>query len=173
MAPNSVDELMDLLHACRGARSLPDHGGGPVDLHDHALRTAALLRRRRPADKELQLAGLVHGLGALLHPNDPAGHAGRTAEAVHPLLGERVARLVLLHAAARRAQSGAMSAAMSAREASDFAGDPLAEDAVTLLQAADEARSPALDGGVLEDWRPVLESVAAAHAGRASGSVRR
>jgi predicted HD phosphohydrolase len=169
MAPNSVDELMDLLHACRGARSRPDHGGGPVDLHDHALRTAALLRRRRPADKELQLAGLVHGLGALLHPNDPAGHAGRTADAVRPLLGERVARLVLLHAAAQRARSGAMNA----REASDVAGDPLAEDAVTLLQAGDEGRSPGVEGGVLEDWRPVLEAVAAAHAARASGSVRR
>jgi hypothetical protein len=39
-----VDELMDLLYACR---------------HQRALLTAALLRRGRPADKELQVAGLV------------------------------------------------------------------------------------------------------------------
>lgn len=179
MAANSVDELMDLLHACQGAWDTPDRSGDPVDLHDHALQTAALLRRRRPADKELQVAGLVHDLGHLLLPGDDARHADRAADAVRPLLGERVARLVQLHVPAKRylaavepgrplsAQSAQTLAVqggpMSHDEAARFALDPLAEDAVRLRQADDEGKTVGLDAGVLEDWRPVLESVAAAH----------
>ncbi len=59
MELRSVEELMDLLYACRGEQPAGEYGGGPGDPHGHALRTAALLRRRRPADKELQVAGLV------------------------------------------------------------------------------------------------------------------
>ncbi|MGP2442247.1 hypothetical protein ACTT8P_34000, partial [Streptomyces sp. JW3] len=70
MELRSVEELMDLLYACREA-AVP--GGGPADAHGHALRTAALLRRGRPADKELQVAGLVPAVGELLWPGDPAG----------------------------------------------------------------------------------------------------
>ncbi|MEU2338981.1 hypothetical protein ABZ608_36355 [Streptomyces sp. NPDC013172] len=73
MELRSVEELMDLLYACR---------------HQRALRTAALLRRARPADKELQVAGLVHGIGELL------GSADAAARAVRDLLGERVHHLV-------------------------------------------------------------------------------
>ncbi|MEU2618281.1 hypothetical protein ABZ642_08925 [Streptomyces sp. NPDC007157] len=73
MELRSVEELMDLLHACR---------------HQRALRTAALLRRSRPADKELQVAGLVHGIEELPGPADGAAHA------VRHLLGERVYHLV-------------------------------------------------------------------------------
>jgi hypothetical protein len=60
---------MDLLHACGS---------------EHALRTAALLRRSRPADKELQVAGLLLG-------------TGQTAGIFRTLLGERVHRLVRHH----------------------------------------------------------------------------
>lgn len=108
MELRSVEELMDLLYAGR---------------HQHALRTAALLRRSRPADKELQVAGLVQGLGA--------------AEAVRPLLGERVFRLV-------RGDGG-----------------PADDDVLRLGQAGEESRTAGFDAGVLEDWRTVLELVAA------------
>ncbi|MFF3749349.1 metal-dependent phosphohydrolase [Streptomyces sp. NPDC002018] len=183
MAANSVDELMDLLHACRGVRDTRERGGDPVDLHDHALRTAALLRRRHPADKELQIAGLVHDLGHLLLPGDDAGHADRAADAVRPLLGVRVARLVQLHVPAKRylaavepwhtlsersartlrLQGGAMNRA----EVEAFVLDPLAEDALLLRRADDESGTVGPDAGIMEDWRPVLESVAAGrhHAG--------
>ncbi|MCZ4515727.1 hypothetical protein O3Q52_48000, partial [Streptomyces sp. ActVer] len=97
MELRSVEELMDLLHACRGSRNSAGHGGAPADLHDHALQTAALLRRSRPADKELQVAGLVHVIGQLLRPGDVAAHADHAADTVRPLLGERVSRLVRLH----------------------------------------------------------------------------
>ncbi|MDJ0382785.1 HD domain-containing protein [Streptomyces sp. G-G2] len=177
MVIGCVEELMDLLRACRGAWDAPDRGGDPVDLHDHALQTAALLRRSHPFDKELQVAGLVHDLGHLLFPGDDAGHARHGAEAVRPLLGARVTRLVRLHVPAKRylaavepgralspqsaltlrAQGGVMSPA----EAAAFAADPDAAAAVTLRQADDAGKVVGLDAGVMEDWRPVLERVAA------------
>ncbi|KOV61803.1 hypothetical protein [Streptomyces sp. MMG1121] len=124
MELRSVEELMDLLYAGR---------------HQHALRTAALLRRSRPADKELQVAGLVHGIGPVLCPGDERGRARSTAEAVRALLGERVFRLV-------RGDTGA------------------ADDDVQRLRLADEeGRTAGFDAGVLEDWRTVLELVAARH----------
>ncbi|MER6684427.1 hypothetical protein [Streptomyces olivaceoviridis] len=125
MELRSVEELMDLLHA-----------GRP----QHALRTAALLRRGRPADKELQVAGLVLGIGPVLCPGDEAARARSAAEAVRALLGERVFRLVRGDA------------------------DPADDDALRLRQAREEGRTAGLDAGVLEDWRTVLELVAARHA---------
>ncbi|MFE9116565.1 HD domain-containing protein [Streptomyces sp. NPDC007172] len=173
----SVEELMELLHACRGAWDTPDRSGDPVDLYDHALQTSHLLRRSRPADKELQVAGLVHDLGHLLHPGDDAGHADTAARAVRPLLGDRVAGLVRLHVPAKRylaavepdrtlsPQSAltlrAQGGVMGPEEAAAFARDPLAEDAVVLRQADDAGKVVGLDVGVMEDWRPVLELVAA------------
>ncbi|MEU8029044.1 hypothetical protein AB0C13_10425 [Streptomyces sp. NPDC049099] len=111
MELRSVEELMDLLYAGR---------------HQHALRTAALLRRSRPADKELQVAGLVQDIGA--------------TEAVRSLLGERVFRLV--------------------RGDCDPTA-PADDDVLRLRQADAESRTAGFDAGVLEDWRKVLELVAA------------
>ncbi|MFF4137124.1 hypothetical protein ACFY1B_37680 [Streptomyces mirabilis] len=139
MELRSVEELMDLLHACRGARDTPGRCGGRVDLHDHALQTAALLRRSRPADKELQVAGLVHAVGQLLRPGDTAGHTDLAADLVRPLLGERVSRLVGLHAGG------------------------WADDVLSLRHADESGRVPGLHAGVLEDWRTVLELLAAQH----------
>ncbi|MEU3275864.1 hypothetical protein [Streptomyces antibioticus] len=144
MELRGVEELMDLLYACRGVRDTPGSPGAPgPDLHEHALRTAALLRRSRPADKELQLTGLVQPIGRLLRPTDPAGRAERAAEAVRPLLGARVARLVGLH---------------------PWRGVPADDDLLRLRQAAEDGRAGGFDAGVLEDWRTVLELVAARNA---------
>ncbi|MFJ8546008.1 hypothetical protein ACIRFH_29165 [Streptomyces sp. NPDC093586] len=138
MELRSVEGLMALLAACRGVRPSAGRDGGPADPHGHALRTAALLRRRRPADKELQVAGLVSVVGTLLWPGGPAG---RTAEAVRPLLGPRVAHLLHGYALA------------DARCHDD--------DLLSLRRADEEARTAVFDAGVLEDWRTVLELVAA------------
>ncbi|MDN3025618.1 HD domain-containing protein [Streptomyces sp. S.PB5] len=124
MELRSVEELMDLLYACR---------------HQHALRTAALLRRSRPADKELQVAGLVHDIGQLLCPGDETARAQRAADAVRPLLGERVYRLVRRH------------------------GSAADDDLLRLRLADEESRGAGFDAGVLEDWRTVLELVAERH----------
>ncbi|MBC2903773.1 hypothetical protein [Streptomyces cupreus] len=137
MELRSVEELMDLLYACRGAWGAPGRG---TDLHQQALRTAALLRRSRPADKELQVAGLVQAIGPLLRPGDRAAQPDCAADAVRALLGERVARLV-------RTQGRNT--------------DPSDDDPLRLRQAAEEARTASFDAGVLEDWRTVLELLAA------------
>ncbi|MEU2715373.1 hypothetical protein [Streptomyces sp. NPDC007205] len=117
MELRSVEELMDLLYAGR---------------HQHALRTAALLRRSRPADKELQVAGLVQDIGA--------------TEAVRSLLGERVYRLV------RGDRDPTAPTALAD------------DDLLRLRQAGAESRTAGFDAGVLEDWRTVLELVAARNA---------
>lgn len=122
MELRSVEELMDLLHACP---------------HQRGLRTAALLRRGRPADKELQVAGLVQDIGQLLCPGGEARRREHAAEAVRSLLGERVHRLVRRHGPA---------------------GD---DDLLRLRLADEESRAAGFDAGVLEDWRTVLELVAA------------
>ncbi|MGW3682280.1 hypothetical protein [Streptomyces prasinus] len=140
MEPRSVGELMDLLYACRGTVDVPVPGGAPVDAYDHALRAAALLRRRRPADKELQVAGLVRPVGRLLWPGEPATRADRAADAVRVLLGERVAGLVR-----RRPRHG-------------LRGEE--EDLLALRTADEEACGACFDAGVLEDWRTVLELLA-------------
>ncbi|MFD8570649.1 inositol oxygenase family protein [Streptomyces sp. NPDC057694] len=172
----TVDELMAALHACRGAWDTPDRSGDPVDLHDHALQTAALLRRSHPSDKELQVAGLVHDLGHLLCPGDDAGHAGTAADAVRGLLGVRVAELIRLHVPAKRylaavepsralsAQSAltldAQGGPMSPAEVAAFETDPHGADAVELRQADDAGKVVGLDAGVMEDWRPLLTLLA-------------
>ncbi|MEY2227101.1 metal-dependent phosphohydrolase [Streptomyces sp. BF23-19] len=130
-------ELMELLRA---------------DLDDRGLRTAALLRRSHPFDKELQIAGLLHCLGSLLRLSDGAVTVGVAAESIRPLLGERVARLVRLQAPHRPTDAHA------GRRAGD---DAEAEAVATLCQARDSAAAAGLDAGVLEDWRPLLELVAA------------
>lgn len=140
MELRSVEELMDLLYACRGTSAVPDRDRPPVDLHDHALRTAALLRRGRPADKELQVAGLVQPVGGLLWPGDPAGRADQAADAVRALLGDRVSRLV------RHCPCPDV---------------PADDDLLALRQATEEGRTAVFDAGVLEDWRTVLELLAA------------
>ncbi len=129
----SVVELMDLLRA---------------SLDDRALRTAALLRRSRPADKELQLAGLLQDVGRMLRPGDGARHAVLGAHALRPLLGDRVARLV--------------RAAGAAGGSFGPGGGPDDAEAVATLRGAREAAGACgPDAGVLEDWRPLLELVAA------------
>ncbi len=93
----TTDELLALL-----ARGVEHADEERVDLLDHSLQCADLLRDRFPDDRELQLAGLVHDVGTILVPDDPAEHASTGAAAVAPLLGRRVAWLVSWHADAKR-----------------------------------------------------------------------
>ncbi|MDX3781207.1 hypothetical protein [Streptomyces europaeiscabiei] len=171
MELRSVDELMDLLHACLGGggrapdrrRDGPDRTPGTcTDPHEHALRTAALLRRGRPADKELQVAGLVHTLGQLLRPGDDTSHADLAADAVRPLLGDRVAHLVRLHALGPDH--------LVRLHAGGWVDAGLVEDVLTLRQADEAGRSAGVDAGGLEDWRTMLELVAD-RAGRVGASA--
>ncbi|MFJ6480044.1 MULTISPECIES: hypothetical protein [unclassified Streptomyces] len=125
-----------------------------ADPDDQGLRTAALLRRSRPFDKELQIAGLVHRLGHLLRLSDGTVTVGVAAESIRPLLGERVARLVRLQSPDRAAVTD------DGHRDGDGDGDDT-EAVATLRQARDSAGAAGLDAGVLEDWQPLLELVAA------------
>ncbi|MFD7256229.1 hypothetical protein [Streptomyces sp. NPDC059874] len=129
---------MDLLRGCRAGRG---------------LGTAALLRRSHPFDKELQVAGLVHDIGTLLCPGDRTFRADLAAAVVRPLLGERVAVLVALAEGDGSEETGGTGRPGGNGETR--------EAAATLRQARDAAAASGLDAGVLEDWRPVLELVAA------------
>ena len=91
------DDLVELL-----ARGVDHADDECVDLLAHSLQCAALLAERRPEDRELQIAGLVHDVGSILRPNEPERHAATGAAAVAPLLGRRVAWLVSWHADAKR-----------------------------------------------------------------------
>ncbi|MGW7330594.1 HD domain-containing protein, partial [Streptomyces sp. NPDC054840] len=129
-----------------------------ADPDDRGLRTAALLRRSHPFDKELQIAGLVHCLGSLLRLSDGAVTVGVAAESIRPLLGERVARLVRLQSPHRSTEAHAGRHDAAGAEADP---DAEAEAVATLCQARDSAAAAALDAGVLEDWQPLLDLVAA------------
>ncbi|WP_199808139.1 metal-dependent phosphohydrolase [Streptomyces sp. NRRL F-2580] len=152
----SVLELMQLL------RGSPD---------DRGLRTAALLRRSHPFDKELQLAGLLHDIGRLLRLSDGTVTVGVAAEAIRPLLGRRVARLVRLSgglggdgAAGSRQDTASASGPGAGSGSGSSSGSgfgPDAEAVSALRHARDSAAAADLDAGVLEDWRPLLDLVAA------------
>ena len=152
-----------------------------VDLLDHGLQCAERLREVAPDDVELQVAGLVHDIGTALVPDAPDRHARLGADAVRPLLGARVARLVRGHAEAKRylvAVDADYRASLSARSIVTLAaqGGPLderaadafshgrdAEDLVALRRADDAAKvAGALVPG-LESWRGPLAAVIGAH----------
>ncbi|MFI6537497.1 HD domain-containing protein [Nonomuraea sp. NPDC050547] len=172
----TVDELMDILTRCEDAWDSPDRTGDPVALLDHGLQVAAVVREWHPDDLELQVAGLVHDIGHLLHPGDEAGHANAGADAVRPLLGERVAGLVELHVPAKRylatvEPSRALSpesartlelqgGLMSDAEVAAFETHPYGLAAVTLRRADDLGKVIGLTRPPLEElgtWRPIIE----------------
>jgi predicted HD phosphohydrolase len=175
---STVDELMSLLTGCHDVWDMPDRSGDPVDILDHDLQCAELLRQAYPADEELQVAGLLHDIGHMLVPGDDAGHGRHGAQAVRPLLGDRVARLVELHVVAKRylaatdavhaeglspssrrtlvAQGGPMNAA----EVAAFQADPDFSAAIALRRADDAGKVVGLEVAPLESWRAVIERVA-------------
>ncbi|MFG1794639.1 HD domain-containing protein [Nocardia sp. NPDC049149] len=174
---STVDELMVLLANGEDVWDMPDRSGDPVDILDHDRQCAELLRQRYPHDEELQVAGLVHDVGHQLFPGDDAGHGRHGADAIRALLGARVARLVELHVVAKRylaatdsahtlspssartliAQGGPMSAA----EIAEFRTDPDFDAAIALRHADDAGKVVGLTVAPLDEWRPVIERVAA------------
>jgi predicted HD phosphohydrolase len=165
----TFDELFALLG--RGTEHADEE---LVDLLDHSLQCAALLAERHPGDRELQIAGLVHDIGTILHPDDPAQHASTGAAAVAPLLGHRVARLVSWHADAKRylvtTDAGyrqrlsarsivtleAQGGAMSETEVAALAAAPDLAALLELRRADDDAKVIGLAVPALDTWRPLL-----------------
>jgi predicted HD phosphohydrolase len=164
----TLDALLDLLAGCAAQADEEN-----VDLLAHSLQCAQRLREFAPDDLELQVSGLVHDVGTALVPDAPDRHARVGADAVRPLLGARVARLVAGHAEAKRylvAVDASYRAALSARSIVTLAaqGGPLdaraaeafargrdAEALVALRRADDGAKIPGAVVAGLHSWRPV------------------
>jgi predicted HD phosphohydrolase len=179
VSTRDVDALLETL-----ARGVELDDGEPVDVLAHSLQCAALLSERHPDDPELALAGLVHDVGTILRPDEPATHGATGAALVAPVLGRRVAWLVSWHADAKRflvttdpeyrsrlsprslltleAQGGPM-------DETTVAGLRAAPDLAALLElrrADDDAKVPGADVAPLNSWRPLLVEQAAKVAGR-------
>jgi len=170
-----VGGLLELLDAAR-----LEHAGEPVDLLDHGLQCAARLERTAPEDLELQVAGLVHDLGAVLDPDRPDLHARIGADAVRGVLGGRVADLVAGHDEAKRylvttdagyrqrlsAHSRAtlrlQGGLMDPDERARFLAHPDADALVLLRWADDVAKVPGAPVPGLDHWTLALYAVAAA-----------
>jgi len=96
---NDTTEVIEHLRSLETTESAETPGFFELQ---HGLQCAALLAVTDPDDVELQVAGLVHDLA---HPWDGPGqprHATMGAEAVRPVLGERVAMLIEGHVPAKR-----------------------------------------------------------------------
>ena len=150
---------------------------GGYSLLEHLLQCADLLATWRPDDRELALAGLVHDLGHHLGESGEDGHGEVAADYLRPVLGDRVADLVVLHVPAKRylvavadgygkllspASAASLSeqgAAMSVDEQRRFEAHPAAADAVLLRKADDLAKQAGREVPGLDVWWPVLEAV--------------
>ena len=170
-------DLAGLLVHLRRLGTVPSVEGAFCEL-DHGLQTAAELRRTDPDDVELQVAGLVHDVA---HPWDGPGqprHAVLGADAVRPILGARVARLVEGHVAAKRylvavdpgyrgllspdsiATLRAQGEAMGDDEVARFAARPDVTAMVALRRADDRAKVEGLGVPGLDAWIEALHAVA-------------
>ncbi len=173
----TVTDLEDFLWRIADAPS-DEPGLGELE---HGLQCAAVLRGWAPADVALQVAGLIHDIGAALGQVRDHGAVG--ADAVRPVLGARVADLVRLHVDAKRfmvtrdpayraglspvslASLRAQGGDMSGGEVAEFAANPVHLDAIRLREADDLAKVPGKPTPGLETWLPALRHVAqeAAH----------
>jgi predicted HD phosphohydrolase len=177
-------DVDDLFAALEASRDADDEGG--LSILDHSLQCAALLRTARPDDVELQVAGLVHDLGWLERvPGGwtlrlDAAHDVDGRDLVGGLLGERVARLVGGHVAAKRyllatdttyarllsdrstTTLGFQGGIMTPAEVDEFARTPDRDDLVVLRRNDDAAKVRGASVAGLATWRAAVELVASA-----------
>jgi predicted HD phosphohydrolase len=177
-APETVDELFGCLAA--GAR---EYDGETVNLLAHGLQCAALLAESAPHDGELQVAGLVHDLGSVVAPGHSSRHARIGADAVRPLLGDRVAALVNGHDQAKRylvttdatyrdrlsrrsiATLRGQGGLLDPTERAAFERRPDFDALLALRRADDAAKERGRAVPPLEHWRADVDALASAHAG--------
>ncbi|HWW52139.1 MAG TPA: hypothetical protein VNY84_00110 [Acidimicrobiales bacterium] len=169
----TLSELFALLD---GLAAAPSEDAVGLSELDHGLQCAFELSRRRPTDVELHVAGLVHDVGHQFGADD--AHARLGADAVRPLLGERVAALVDSHVLAKRylvatdpAYSGLLSTVsteslavqggpLTDGPAAAFRASPWFEDALELRRADDASKVPGRSVPSLDHWAPAVRAVA-------------
>jgi predicted HD phosphohydrolase len=170
---SSVSDLIELLARGSAVRDEPE-----IDGLAHALQCGAILRTEHPDDAELAVAGLVHDVSDIAHPDDHTDHDRRGAELVAPLLGPRVARLVGAHVVAKRylvttdpayrsrlsprsvETLAAQGDALADSELAQLAADPDREAILELRRADERAKDPHARVPDLESWRALLLDVA-------------
>ncbi len=175
--PPTLAAVIDLLHRA-GSQEEPNEEITGLTILDHGLQCAAHLRASRPADAELQVAGLVHDVGHVLMPGCADIHGAVGAAFVRPVLGERVAALVESHVPAKRflvtvdasyrerlSEGSARTLvgqgeAMTAGELSLFRSSPVFSDSVELRRADEAAKHPGAGVPALDTWLATLEQVA-------------
>jgi predicted HD phosphohydrolase len=172
---SSAFETLDALEAWLDhmARSPSDEAPGISEL-DHGLQCAAALRAMAPDDVELCLAGLLHDIGhGRGHIRD---HAWTGAEAVRPVLGDRIAELIGLHIEAKRylvttdagyrARLSPASIETLALQGGDMTSDEVARfetwphwrAALDLRRADEAAKTPGRAVPGLDYWLPALRA---------------
>jgi predicted HD phosphohydrolase len=177
----TLPELLDLL---RSMASEPSESTEGLSELDHGLQCAFELRRTRPDDLELQVAGLVHDIGHRFGPDERHGVLG--AQHVRTLLGERVAGLVEGHVPAKRylvsteasyaarlslestRTLGVQGGPLGPEQVAEFLSSPYAADALALRRADDAAKVPGATVPTLDHWAPVVAELAALRAGAAT-----
>jgi len=170
-----VSEMIELLES-RGRRR---YGGEPVSRLEHALQ-AAQRAERAGAPDWLIVAALLHDVGHLLDPREPApgddGHHERLgARFAAPRLGRPIARVIALHVKAKRylcaidpGYREALSPAsarslilqggpLAPMEVEAFERLPYHREAVQLRRWDDEAKVPGLATSDLGHHRSRLE----------------
>lgn len=173
----TVDELVALLESARHRAERPS--ATSLGILDHGLQCAAVLRRERPDDLELQIAGLVHDLGHVAVPDDADGHGRHGRVLFEGLLGGRVAALVELHVPAKRylvtVESGygdtlspgsvltlaEQGGPMTLDEVSWFTAQRHHRDAIVLRRADEAAKVPGRQVPGLDEWIPRVEALVA------------
>ncbi len=156
----------------------PNEDIAGLSILHHGLQCADLLAETDPDDPELQVAGLLHDVGHVLAPGREDVHGAVGADAVRPLLGERVAALIDGHVPAKRylvtvdpdyrsrLSPGSrrtlelQGETMTGAEAAAFSRSPHFEGAVRLRRADEQAKDPGASVSALDSWRSVLKLVA-------------
>jgi predicted HD phosphohydrolase len=174
---SEIHDASELFAILEAGEALDD--GEVVDVLAHSLQCAALLAHSAPDDVELHVAGLVHDVGTVLDPDQPATHAATAERAVTLLLGARVGQLVGLHDVAKRylvtvdpeyrAQLSARSidtltaqgGVLDESERAALEDSSVFTDLIALRRADDGAKVVGLAVASLASWRDAVDAVAA------------
>jgi predicted HD phosphohydrolase len=172
-----VKSLVALLETTASVEEPNEEIAGLSILH-HGLRCADLLAASDPDDPELQVAGLLHDVGHVLAPGREDIHGTVGADAVRPVLGERVAALIEGHVPAkrylvtvdpdyrRRLSAGSLRTlelqgeTMTGAEVAAFSRTPHFDGAVRLRRADEQAKDPGAPVSPLGSWLSTLNLVA-------------
>ena len=177
-----ADEILALF----GERGAEEYFGESVSITEHALQ-AAFFAQAAAAPPELIAAALLHDVGHLIE-KAPSDIADWSVDARHEELGGRwlarrfapaVWQPVRLHVPAKRyllATDGGYFAmlspasvitlklqggSMSAEEVARFESEPFHNEAVRVRQWDDQGKVPGLKTPGLQDYRGLIESLAA------------